>query len=243
MCAKHGFYGLEMQTDLMDKYMDGHTPAELGDLFKRHGIKCLPINALLSLYYNDESVARLRYLCECANGGGAETVLVAPIKSGNDMTETINAINSFVSIASEYGVRLALEFLSFDFVGVRSLERAMEVAAQVPGLRIVIDCAHAMGGPTDTDTILKLNPEQIEVVHINDLPYKASGFYADSDRLWPGEGNNGLDRIFKNLMAIGYDGLVTVELFNEEYWELPVDSIYSAAMSKTKDFLRDYIKL
>lgn len=239
MCEKHGFYGLEMQTELMDKYMDEHTLDDMKKLFESHKVKGLPINALLNLVKNDENDARLRYLCECAQSVGAEAVLLAPLVSGKDPAKTVKAINSFLSIASEYGVRLALEFLVLEGSSVTSLEQALDIVEQAPGLKVVLDCFHIMAGSTNPDTILKLNPSQIEVVHINDLLSKPFGVYSDSDRIWPGEGGMGLDRIFKNLKAIGYDGLVTIELFNEEYWELPIDEIYATAMSKTNAFLRD----
>jgi len=67
-------------------------------------------------------------------------------------------------------------------------------------------------------------------VHINDLVWKPSGIYSDSDRVWPGGGNMGLTEILRNLRAIGYDGRVSVELFNEEYWEWPTDVIFKTAM-------------
>jgi 2-keto-myo-inositol isomerase len=241
MCEKHGFYGLEMQTDLIDKYMDGHTLDDMRKLFEGRRVKGLPINALTNLSKNDENDARLRYLCQYARAAGAETTLLAPMVSGKDQAETAEVIRSCLATASEYGVRLALEFLSFEFSGVRSLEQALDIAGQAPGLKIVLDCFHIMAGPTDPDTILKLDPGQIEIVHVSDLPDKPSGVYSDADRVWPGKGDKGLARIFKNLKAIGYDGLVSVELFNEKYWELPIDEIYSTAMAETGAFLQSVL--
>ena len=61
--------------------------------------------------------------------------------------------------------------------------------------------------------------------------------YSDSDRQWPGDGDIGLETIFRNLKSIGYDGLVSVELFNPDYYLWPVDDVFAAAIRTTKSFL------
>ena len=239
MCKKYGFEGLEMQTDLMDVYMQNHSLEDLKNLFADSGVKALPINAFCDFnILNDENTQRFHYLCRCANASGANAVILVPALKDISSDETVEAIKVHLKTAKEYGVELALEFLGFSTSSVRSLEEALQIAGQIEGgLKVVLDTAHIMAGTTDPSTILKMKPEQIMAVHVNDLNKKESGVYSDSDRVWPGDGNLGLQQILANLITIGYDGLYSVELFNEEIWEQPVDEIFKAAIGKIKSVL------
>jgi len=239
MCKKHGFDGLEMQADLMDKYMSCHSFDDLKKLFADSGVKALPVNAFCDFnIQSKENTERLHYLCKCANASGANTLILVPALSDISPGETIKAITALMVTAKEYGVVPALEFLGFANSSVRSLEEALNIAGQIDGgLRVVLDCAHIMAGTTEVSTILKLKPEQIMTVHINDLNRKPSEIYSDSDRVWPGDGDMGLRKILENLKAIGYDGIYSIELFNEEIWELPVNDIFSSAIRKVRDML------
>ena len=240
LCKKYGFDGLEMQTALMDKYMSLHSLNDLKELFCNSGVKAFPINAFTDFNIPGEgNNARLSYLCECANAAGADTVILVPGLREISPAETVEAIGNYAGIAAGYGIGLALEFLGFAESSVCSLEEACAIAEHIPGLRLVLDCAHIMGGTTDPSAILKLSQERIASVHINDLRCKQSGIYSDSDRVWPGDGDMILPEILQNLKTIGYDGIISIELFNEEYWGWPVEDIFAAAMEKTKACLVD----
>ena len=238
LCRENGFDGLEMQTALMDRYMNSHSLGDLRGLFADNKVKALPVNAFTDFnIHSEENRNRLQYLCDCAQAAGAEALILVPALQEISLEQTIEAIGGYMATAAGYGLRLALEFLGFAESSVKSLEEAVFVADRVPGLKLVLDCAHIMGGTTDPSAILKLKPERIEAVHVNDLLRKPSGIYSDSDRVWPGDGNMGLSVIFKNLKTIGYDGVVSVELFNEAYWALPAEDIWKTAMQKVKAFL------
>lgn len=237
LSKKHGFDGLEVQKPLLDKYMETHTYEDLHTLFASNGVKALPVNAFCDFNLKREgSMQQLDYLCRCAAAAGAEALILVPALCDISPERTIEAIQGYVPAAARYGVKLALEFLGFAESSVRSLETAGAIAEKA-GVGLVLDCAHIMGGTTNPASILALKPEQIITVHINDLNRKLSGIYSDSDRVWPGDGNMALAEILGNLRTIGYDGLFSVELFNEDYWEWPDDEIYKTAMQKTRAVL------
>jgi len=238
MCKKYGFDGLEMQTALMDKYMQNHSLDDLGNLFRENGVKALPVNAFCDFnIQSEENTERLHYLCRCARASGANEMIIVPAQSDISAEDSVKAIKGFLPVTNEYGVELGLEFLGFASSSVRSLEEALAIADQIDGLRLILDCAHIMGGTTELSTILKLTPQRIMSVHINDLNMKQTGEHKDSDRVLPGDGDMGLGAIIENLRAIGYDGLFSIELFSEEIWEWDVDEVFATAMQKTRKML------
>ena len=177
MCAKHGFDGLEMQTELMDKYMGSHSLDDLKALFKGSGVKSLPINALTEFNERgreEKLRGRLRYLCQCAQATGSDSVIMVPAPQPQGeppvtREDTIRVLRDYMQIAAEYGLEIALEFLGFPDNTVNTLEEAVAIADCVDGLKLVLDCAHIMTSATDKAAILKLSPDRIKAVHINDI--------------------------------------------------------------------------
>ena len=61
--------------------------------------------------------------------------------------------------------------------------------------------------------------DRISHYHIDDAaPQKAALTQTDPDRVMPGDGQIDLEAEIKILKEKGYDGTVSLELFNEEWW-------------------------
>ena len=70
-----------------------------------------------------------------------------------------------------------------------------------------------------------------------DLPV---GALRDDKRLWPGEGAVDLDAILKTLKEIGYDEMVSVELFRPEYWDWEIEKTIKTGKEKTEAVVGKY---
>ena len=59
----------------------------------------------------------------------------------------------------------------------------------------------------------------MHVFHINDYPAKPERKeITDAHRVFPGDGVAPLDVLFRTLTDIGFRGMLSLELFNREYW-------------------------
>jgi 2-keto-myo-inositol isomerase len=56
-----------------------------------------------------------------------------------------------------------------------------------------------------------------KVFHVNDYPYLPRDIVTDSDRVFPGDGIAPLDVIFRHLRNGGFNGYLSLELFNADY--------------------------
>ncbi len=83
----------------------------------------------------------------------------------------------------------------------------------------------------------QIDASKIVIVHVNDLPKLED--VKDSDRLMPGDGILPLRDFFKTLKKIGYSGPVSVELFNERYWQLSACEVAKEAFEKLKVFVQN----
>ena len=71
--------------------------------------------------------------------------------------------------------------------------------------------------------------------HINDYPSQPPrAEITDAHRVFPGDGSAPLDTLFRALRDIGYRGMLSLEVFNREYWNQ--DALYVArdGLEKTR---------
>ena len=62
--------------------------------------------------------------------------------------------------------------------------------------------------------------EKIAVFHFNDAPAEpAREEQTDADRVYPGDGILDLGQMIAIVKDAGYSGVISLELFNPNYWE------------------------
>ena len=125
----------------------------------------------------------------------------------------------YANVAEAYKVRIAFEFLA----GARlagSFRTALEMvrAADHPNLGVCVDTFHLYAGISKVEDLLLAKPGEIAHVHFHDAPASLPReLWRDADRLPPGEGCMPMHDITKALKRVGYQGVLSVELFGESY--------------------------
>ncbi len=93
------------------------------------------------------------------------------------------------------------------------------LASGHPKACVLPDVYHLYKGGSSFADIKKLTNGNFQVLHINDYPDIPRGKIADKDRVYPGDGVAPLTQLFKDLRDMKYTGLVSLELFNPDYWK------------------------
>ena len=125
-----------------------------------------------------------------------------------------------LQIGREEGIRPTFEYISF-FKSVYTLKRAWEIVQEAddPDATLILDAFHNWNSGSTEDDLRAIPLERISHYHIDDAaPNKASGTQTDPDRVMPGDGQIDLQAEIKVLREIGYDGTVSLELFNADWW-------------------------
>jgi 2-keto-myo-inositol isomerase len=92
--------------------------------------------------------------------------------------------------------------------------------ADDPDATVVADVFHMMRGPGSIDDLLSLTGDRMAIFHVNDLPASPPPReQTDYDRVMLGDGIADLPRVLANLRTIGYEGPLSLELFNRALWE------------------------
>ena len=127
---------------------------------------------------------------------------------------------------------MALEYIG-PFEQYHDIKSGLELvrAADHPHGKLLMDVYHSFRGGSTTDDFKLPKGEEIGLVHINDVPAGDIMQMNDSHRVLPGEGVLPLREVIDNLASVGYEGALSVEVFNEALWALPAEEI--AARAKT----------
>ncbi len=226
-----GYELIEIWAAKLYKYLKSHTPADLKKLLVENNLEPYSINSIEHITFrSDEDYAKIKAetetLSKIASEIGCPYVVVVPGKlpenaSKEEITEeSVRVLNELGDIAEKYNVSLAFEFLGQPDCSVQTLDFCNEIVEKVNRANIgnVIDTFHFYAGNSTFEAIEKMNPEKLFIFHINDAEDLPKENLTDAHRLYPGEGILPIVEIKKRFDQIGYDRMVSIEIFRPEYW-------------------------
>ncbi len=176
--------------------------------------------------WQDADEARLKevlnqthQLCEVSRGLGCEIVVTVPALKPGWLRGASERFRQVCRAAGEYGIRVALEFpgIAADVKDLRSA-RDLVSAAACPNGGLVIDTFHFFLGGSKVADLEPMVPEEIFLVHVSDamnLPMEKLRIPHDN-RTYPGDGIIDFAPIFKQLDRLGYNGAISLEIWNRE---------------------------
>jgi 4-hydroxyphenylpyruvate dioxygenase len=148
---------------------------------------------------------------------------------------------SLVQVAQacgQRGLRAALEFQGSSAFG-NNLQSAAAMIAEVgsPHLGICFDAFHYYCGPSKGEDLGYLTLQNLYHVQFCDLADVPRELAADGDRILPGDGDLPLSPIVARLKEIGYRGVVSIELMNQQLWQVPALQFGEIAMTALRKVL------
>lgn len=79
----------------------------------------------------------------------------------------------------------------------------------------------------------------MHVLHTNDYPAEPPReTINDSSRLYPGDGIAPLTQILRDLRDIGFNGFLSLELFNRDYWKRSPVKVAREGIEKMREVVR-----
>lgn len=230
--SEAGFDLLEIWAAKLRAFLETHSTTDLNNLFALHNLKPYSINSIERITFRDAAehrslLAECEDLCRVASEIRCPYIVVvpSPLPPGTSRSEVIEessrVLGELGSIAAKRAVSLAFEFLGQPDCSVQTLALADEIVRKVvqPNVGLVIDSFHFYAGGSTIESIDAIDAERLFIFHINDAEDLPRGELEDRHRLLPGLGMLPLKEIVAALRRIGYDRVVSVEIFRPEYWE------------------------
>jgi sugar phosphate isomerase/epimerase len=137
-----------------------------------------------------------------------------------DLKAMADRYRALLEVGDQVGVVPQLEVWGF----ARNLSRLAEstyvvIEASHPRGCLLPDVYHLYKGGSGYEGLRQLSPHAVQVFHVNDYPDVPREEIQDGDRVLPGEGVAPLGTILGILKDNGCTPALSIELFNEGYWE------------------------
>lgn len=104
-----------------------------------------------------------------------------------------------------------------------------------PDACVLPDVYHVYRGGSEFEGLGIISGTALHCFHMNDYPTdRPRGTLNDADRVYPGDGDAPLTKILHILRDIGFNGALSLELFNRDYWKQPAEDVARTGLAKMK---------
>ncbi|MCH1867898.1 sugar phosphate isomerase/epimerase and 4-hydroxyphenylpyruvate domain-containing protein [Nocardioides sp. CFH 31398] len=230
-CAEAGFDGVEvMDADLVAAY---ESPEEVRALADRLGLTLEMYQPFRDVEGVDEAtfadtLRRAEATFALMQRLGTDLVLVcsnAGTATVDDDAVAADQLGRLADLAATYGVRVAYEALAWGrFVHDYRHAWRLVQAADRPNLGTCLDSFHILSRGHDPAAIRQIPAERIYFLQLADAPALQMDLLSWSrhHRLFPGEGSFDLVGFLGHVLAAGYDGPLSLEVFNDTFRQTDV---------------------
>jgi 3-dehydroshikimate dehydratase len=231
-CAAAGFDGVELfEPDLI---ANDHSPEEIRALARRLGLSLELYQPLRDIEGVDEAtfadnLRRADATFATAQRLGIGVVLVC----SNVATATVDSdevsadqLRQLGDLAQRYGIKVAFEALAWGRF-VDDYRRAWRIVqrADHPNIGVCLDSFHVLSRGHDPAAIEDIPAEKIFFLQLADAPALKMDVLSWSrhHRLFPGEGDFDLATFVSHVLATGYGGPLSLEVFNDTFRQTDPD--------------------
>ena len=169
-------------------------------------------------------------------------VLLACSSTSRHATQDLDAIardlRKLAMLALPLGIKVAFEGLSWGRT-INEFTTAWDVVcrADCPNLGLGLDSYHVFAAKTPLDAIEDLDPNKIFLVQLADFMWQETQTFeermttARTFRVFPGEGvhSEQLADLVLRLQRLGYRGDYSFEVFNDDYQQIPLETVAQRA--------------
>ncbi|WP_165251131.1 sugar phosphate isomerase/epimerase family protein [Paludisphaera soli] len=245
LAAKAGYGGLEPWLDEINRYKDGG--GSLEDLGKRLRDSGISVESAIDFFeWGVDDPERRRKGLEAAKRSldtlqkiGAKRV-AAPAAGATDAAVELPRLaeryRALLELSEGFGVVPEVEVWGFSkTLGNLAEAVYVAIAAGHPDACILPDVYHLHRGGSSFEGLKLLGPAAVPVLHMNDYPAVPDpSKLNDSDRVYPGDGVAPIRPILESLAERGFRVMLSLEVFNREYWAQDPAVVAATGVRKMK---------
>ncbi len=231
LTAEAGFKGVELWlNDIYEHVGQGGEVRDVEKAIADHGL-IVPCTIAMRAWGEASDLEYPLMLDECkrrmelAARIGSPYIVATPPRDPFDLDVIAARYKDLLDIGRDVGIKPVMEYISF-FNSVTRLDQAWAIVQQVndPDATIILDAFHTWNSGGSLDDVRAIPVDRFAHYHIDDglaqTPEgKKPGQQTDPDRVMPGDGVIDLAAEIAVLREGGYDGTVSLELFNRDLWQ------------------------
>lgn len=242
LAAKHGYQGIELWIN--DVYEFVGQGGEVRDVEKAVADGGLIVPCTIAMRQWGEAsdfeypimLEECKRRMELAARLGAPYIVATPPRETCSLDQLTRRYKDLLEIGRQVGIRPTFEYISF----VRSaskLSQAWQVVQDVddPDATLVLDAFHSWNSASTPDDLRAIPAERISHYHIDDAALdKPPLAQLDPDRVMPGDGAIDLAAEVAILREKGYEGTVSLELFNRDLWARDPNEVLAIGIERLR---------
>lgn len=246
LAAELGYDGIEIWMRTLQEFLDsGGKLSEIKKLSNDLNIKIEDSIGFAKWVVDDElerkaAMEQLKVEMDLLSQIGCKRIAAPPFGATKEpKIDLIKAAKRFAEVASlgkQMGVKPQLELWGFS-ENLHLFGETLLVAAESghPDAVILPDVYHLFRGGSPFEALEMINGSKIEMFHINDYPAdKERASVTDAMRVMPGDGAAPMDMILQKLNAKGREIVLSLEIFNEDYWAMDARKTGEIGLAKMK---------
>lgn len=227
IAAKAGYNGIELWVGDVKEYLkSGQTVTSLKKCLDDHRLKFEnAIGFAPWLTDGDAGFKEMKEDMELLASIGCARIAASPAGVSEDkpldLFKAGERYRQLIELGRQTGVMPQLEFWGGSKV-FWHIGQAFMIAAVAndPDARILADVFHLYTGNSGFESLNMTNGHLLEVFHMNDfdasIPKEKQ---TDEFRIYPGDGGAPMNQILTNLKNSGGNKVLSIELFNKQYWK------------------------
>ena len=246
--SKGGFRSVEVWIETLQTYLkSGGTTAEARKILADLGIKIENAIGFAPWIIDDDvarakGVAQLKSEMEMLAEVGCKRVATPPIGAQSpgspkvDLYKAAERYRTILELGDKTGVVPQLELWGFS-PNLSRLSEVMFVAIESghPSARVLLDIYHLYKGGSGNVSLPLVGKPAIEVFHVNDYTANFTREkIVDADRIFPGDGVAPIRETLKLIKRTDQPIVVSLEVFNKEYYAQDALTVTKTAMTKMK---------
>ena len=177
---------------------------------------------------------------ELVRGVGGKRLACPPAgatdRADVDLNRAAERYRALLELGDQFDVVPQVEVWGFSKCLGRLGEAAqVAISADHPKACILADVYHLYKGGSGFNGVPLLSKNAMHVFHLNDYPANPPrATINDADRVYPGDGIAPLGRLFRDLNAMGFRGMLSIELFNKAYYARDALTVLQTALGKLR---------
>ena len=246
LTAASGYDAIEPWIGELDKYVkDGGSLKDLDKRIKDKGLFTADVIGFPEWIVDDdarrakgvEDAKRCMDLCHQISCKHLAAPPVGATKAtGMSLMAIADRYRALLELGEKMDVTPQVELWGFSTTLCRLGETAMvAIESGHPKACVLADIYHLYKGGSGFNTLKQMSRNALRVFHLNDYPADPPREKInDANRIYPGDGVAPLGEVYRDLRAIGFEGVLSLELFNPEYWKQDAALVAKTGLEKMK---------
>jgi sugar phosphate isomerase/epimerase len=246
VASKAGFRAVEIWMDSLQDYLaKGGTLPEARRRMSDLGIVAENAIGFAEWIVDDDSrrakaLNQLKQEMEQLAAIGCKRTAAPPMGATNEpglsLQKAAERYRAILELGQQTGVTPHLELWGFS-KNLGRLAEVMFVAVESghPSAKVLLDVYHLYKGGSSIETLNLVHPRASDILHMNDYTAGSSpAVITDADRIYPGEGVAPTRRILQALQHPDRPLVLSVEVFNKEYYAQDAGKVAATALARLK---------